>query len=286
MKDLMNKHILITGGTDGIGKAAVVEFAQRGARITIVGRNKDKTEQVIKEICSTTQNNQIDYMLCDLSCLAEVKRMALHVKSNHDRLDLLINNAGATFKKTVLGHDGYELTFTLNHLSHFLLTTTLLDLIRDTSDARVISTSSSMQARGKIDINNVAFNIHQSGPAAYATSKLANVLFTKELQNRLKGTSAVANCFEPGMVKTQFGGFGSDQGILLNLIYALAKPFAITPEKGADSLVWLATAPEAGQLKGQYVSKRKPIQPSQQARDESLAYSFWQLSEHLCEHVK
>lgn len=286
MTDLMKKHILVTGGTDGIGKAAVVEFAKRGARITLIGRNKEKTEQVIHEISTATHNDQIDYELCDLSRLADVKRMALNFKTKYDRLDLLVNNAGATFKKPLLGPDGYELTFTLNHLSHFLLTTTLLDLIRGTSDARVISTSSSMQARGKIDLDNIAYNTNNSGPTAYAASKLANILFTKELQNRLAGTNAVANCFEPGMVRTQFGGFGSDQGVFLNLVYALAKPFAVTAEKGADSLVWLATASEAGLLKGQYISKRKPTQPSKQAQDEQLASALWQLSEQLCKQVK
>src|SRR5262245_62531342 len=122
-----------------------------------------------------------------------------------------------------------------------------------------------MQARGKLDLEKTPTSLEGSGPAAYATSKLANILFTKELQRRLAGTTATANCFEPGMVRTQFGGFGSDQGLLLNLVYAVAKPFARTPEQGADSLIWLATSPEAASLNGEFVSKRRPVSPHQQA---------------------
>ena len=139
-----------------------------------------------------------------------------------------------------------------------------------------------MQARGKLELERTPTNLNVSGPRAYATSKLANILFTKELQRKLSGTTAVANCFEPGSVKTQFGGFGSDQGFLLNLVYTLAKPFSITPEQGADSLVWLATAEAAASLQGQYISKRKPVIPSKQAQDIQLASDLWQLSEQLC----
>ncbi len=282
MQDLNNKVILVTGATDGIGKAAVTEFAKRGASVTLVGRNKEKTEQLVAELKASTGNNNLDYLICDLSRLADIKRAAEAFKAKHNRLDVLVNNAGATLKEPVMGPDGYELTFALNHLAYFQLTVSLLDLLRNTPDARVVSTSSSMQARGKIDLDKTPTSLEGSGPNAYATSKLANILFTKELQLRLKGTTATANCFEPGMVRTQFGAFGSDQGFLLNLIYALAKPFAITPEQGADSLIWLATSPEAASLQGEYVSKRHPVTPSKQALDSTLAENLWVLSEKLC----
>lgn len=282
MHDLNEKVFLLTGATDGIGKAAATEFARRGAHITLVGRNRSKTEQVVDELKAATGNHHIDYLLCDLSRMSEVCRMADAFKSRHDRLDVLINNAGATFKQPVLGPDGYELTFALNHLAYFQLTVALLDVIRATPDARVVSTSSSMQARGKIALPDIATSLTGSGPRAYAASKLANILFTKALQKRLAGTSAVANCFEPGMVRTRFGGFGSDQGMVLNIVYALAKPFSSTPEQGADSLIWLATAPEAAALRGEYVSKRRPVTPQKQALDEKLAEDLWALSERLC----
>ncbi|ULA64302.1 MAG: Short-chain dehydrogenase/reductase sdr [Nitrospira sp.] len=282
MQDLKNKVFLVTGATDGIGRAAVTEFARRGASVTLVGRDKEKTERVVAELKASTGNENLAYLLCDLSRMADVKRAAETFKATHDRLDVLVNNAGATFKKPVLGPDGYELTFAVNHLAYFQMTASLLGLIRKTPGARVVSTSSSMQTRGRLDLEKTPTSLEGTGPHAYATSKLANILFTKELQRQLSGTTATANCFEPGIVRTQFGGFGSDQGLLLNVVYALAKPFSSTPEQGADSLIWLATSPEAASLRGTYISKRKPVTPSAQALDQKLAADLWLLSEKLC----
>ena len=281
-QDLAGKVFLVTGATDGIGKAAAMDFAKRGASLTIVGRNKEKTEKVLAELTAASGSESLDLLLCDLTRMADARRAAEAFKAKHDRLDVLVNNAGATFKSPVMGPDGFELTFSLNHLAYFQLTTPLLDLIRKTPGARVVSTSSSMQARGRLNLQKTPTSLEGSGPGAYATSKLANILFTKELQRRLSGTTATANCFEPGMVRTQFGGFGSDQGFLLNLVYALAKPFSSTPEQGADSLIWLATSPEASSLKGEYVSKRRPVTPQKQALDAKLAADLWALSERLC----
>lgn len=281
-RDLEGKVLLVTGATDGIGKAAADEFARRGASLTIVGRDQAKTARLLQELAESSGNQNLDSLVCDLSQLADVRRAAEEFKAKHDRLDVLVNNAGATFKAPVMGPDGYELTFALNHLAYFQLTTSLMDLILKTPGARVVSTSSSMQARGKIDLEKISTSLEGSGPSAYATSKLANILFTKELQRRLTGTTASANCFEPGMVRTQFGGFGSDQGFLLNAVYALAKPFASTPEKGADSLIWLATSAAAASLKGEYISKRRPVTPQKQALDPKLAADLWVLSEKLC----
>lgn len=285
-QDLIGKIILVTGATNGIGKAATTEFAKRGASVTLIGRDQEKTEQIVNELKASTANPNLDYILCDLTKLADIRLAAEEFKSKHDRLDVLVNNAGATFKKPVLGPDGYEITFALNHLAYFQMTTALLDLIRKTPNARVVSTSSSMQARGKLDLAQTPYNTEVSGPRAYGTSKLANILFTKELQRKLEGTSAVANCFEPGMVNTSFGAFGTDQGWFINLVYKLAQPFAVTPEQGADSLIWLATSAEAASLKGQYISKRKIAKPAKQALDDKLATDLWILSEELCEKAK
>lgn len=280
--DLAGKVFLVTGATDGIGKAAAMAFAKRGAALTVVGRDREKTERVLAELKAASGHGNIDPLICDLSRPADVKRAAEQFKAAHDRLDVLGNNAGATFKTPVMGPDGVELTFALNHLAYFQLTASLLDLIRRTPGARVVSTSSAMQARGRLDLEKTPTSLEGSGPAAYATSKLANILFTKELQRRLDGTTATANCFEPGMVRTRFGGFGSDQGFVLNVVYALARPFARTPEQGADSLIWLATSPEAASLKGEYVSNRRPVTPQKQALDPKLAADLWTLSERLC----
>lgn len=279
---LTDKVILLTGGTDGIGKAAALEFAKRGAKLTIVGRNKEKTERVVAELKAASNNDSVSYLLCDLSRMADIKRAAEEFKATHDRLDVLVNNAGASFKAPLLGPDGFELTFALDHLAYFQLTTSLLELLKVTPGARIVSTSSAMQSQGSVNLDTIATSLKGFGPGVYATSKLANILFTKELQARLAGTGVVANCFEPGTVATQFGAFGSDQGCLINTIYALARPFASTPEQGADSLVWLASAPEAGALRGEFVSKRKPIKPNKQALDTKLAAGLWELSARLC----
>lgn len=287
MKDLQQKVILVTGATNGIGKAAATNFAGRGAILTIVGRNRAKTEQVLAELKASSGNRNLEMITCDLSRNAEVRRAAEVFKSRHDRIDVLVNNAGAVFKSPVLCPDAIEQTFALNHLAGFQLTTSLLDLIRKTPAARVVSTSSAMHARGKLDLQKTPASLEGSGTLAYATSKLANILFTKDLQRRLDGTTAIANCFEPGNVKTQFGAYGgTDLGWVNNLIYKLGGLFAISPEAGADSLIWLATSPEAASLKGQYVSKRRPVTLSnKQAMDMELAEELWVLSEKLCREI-
>lgn len=282
MQDLAGKIFLVTGATEGIGKAAATEFAKRGATLTIIGRNREKTEQVLKELEAVSGNKNLDLLICDLSRLADVRRAAGAFRVKHDRLDVLANNAGVTFKSPVMGPDGFELTFALNYLAHFQLTSSLLDVIRHTPGARVVSTSSGMQVRGVLDLQKTPTSLEGPGWRAYATSKLANILFTKELQRRLEGTTATANCFEPGTVRTKFGAFGSDLGFLMNLVYALAKPFAKTPEQGAESLIWLSTSPEAASLRGEYISNRRPVSPSKQARDPKLASDLWTLSEKLC----
>src|SRR5262249_7958654 len=152
LMDLTGKVFLVTGATDGIGKAAAMAFARRGASMTIVGRNREKTERVLAELRAASGNKNLEILLCDLSRLADVKRAAEEFKAGHNRLDVLVNNAGATFRSPVLGPDGFELTFALNHLAYFQLTTSLLDLIRITPGARVVSTSSAMQARGRLDL--------------------------------------------------------------------------------------------------------------------------------------
>lgn len=280
--DLLGKTFLVTGGTDGIGKAAAAEFARRGASLTLVGRNKAKTERTIEDLKAATGNPHLDFLICDLSSMAQIGQAAEEFKARHDRLDVLVNNAGAMFKTPRIGPDGIELTFALNHLAYFRLTTALLDLIGRTPGARVVSTLSAMQARGALDLRKTPTSTEGSGMRAYATSKLANILFTKELQRRLDGTGATANCFHPGTIRSQFGGFGADVGFWMGLAFTLAKPFAKSPEQGADSLIWLATAPEAASLKGQYIANRRPLTPQKQAMDAQLAKDLWALSETLC----
>eukprot|EP01124_Arcella_intermedia_P021053 TRINITY_DN287_c0_g1_i1.p1 TRINITY_DN287_c0_g1~~TRINITY_DN287_c0_g1_i1.p1 ORF type:complete len:287 (+),score=36.70 TRINITY_DN287_c0_g1_i1:29-889(+) len=285
LKSLGGKVFLVTGATDGIGKAAATEFARRGAFVTLVGRNQTKTAKVLEELKLSTKNDNLDAIVCDLSSMAEVRRAAEEFKAKHDRLDVLVNNVGAIFTPRK-GPDGYEITFALNHLSYFQLTVSLLDLIKKTPGARIVSTSSGMQAMGSLDLEKTPYATDGSSMSAYSTSKLANILFTKELQRQLEGTSVVANCFEPGVVQTNIGAFGeTDLGWFTNLAFWLSKPFSRTPEQGADSLIWLATSDEAGALKGEHVYDRRVAKPTRQAEDPVLAQKLWELSTTLCQKV-
>lgn len=282
IQDLQGKVILITGATEGLGKAAALNFAKRGASVTVIGRNRQKTTQVVAELKSQSGNQQVQHIICDLLSLQDVKRAAEEFRSHNDRLDILANNAGAMFNKSTLTVDGYEVTFALNHLAHFLLTTSLADLLRSTPGSRVVSTSSGMQASGNLDLATVATDVTASRGRTYGTAKLSNILFTKELQRRL-GPSVAVNCFHPGIVRTKFGAFGQDFGFLFNLVFKLSLPFSKSPEEGADTLVWLATAPVAAGLRGEYLTNRRVIKPQKQALDDKLAAGLWTVSEKLCQ---
>lgn len=163
------------------------------------------------------------------------------------------------------------------------MTRVLFDLLKNTPDSRVVSTSNGMQARRKIELESITTSIDRSGPRAYSDSKLANILFTRELQRQFGDKSTVANCFEPGSVKTSFGGFGSDQGFLLNLIYKIAAPFSRIPEQGADTSIWLATSEETKNFRGVFTGSRKIKSPQKQAISDSLALKLWELSEKICD---
>ena len=212
-KDLEGKVFLITGGTEGIGKAAALELARRGANLTIVGRNREKTERVVSELKAAGGYDRVGLLMGDMGKISDIRAVAKSFAAQNDRLDVLINNAGAWFEKYVLTEDGIEQTFAVNHMGYFVLTTELLDLIRKTPGARVVSTSSGAHQASRFDVNHVVKRNGSAGFPAYADSKLANVLFTLELAKRLSGTTAVANCFHPGFVHSEFGGnngiFGS-----------------------------------------------------------------------------
>jgi retinol dehydrogenase 12 len=279
-QDLQGKIFLVTGATEGIGKAAALHFAKRGAELVIVGRNKEKSEQVLAELARHSSQNKISLLLGDMSSLADIRKVAAQFKEKHDRLDVLVNNAGAVFSDKKLSTDGYEMTFALNHLGYFLLTQELLPLLEKTPGSRLISTSSGAHATGKIDTSFIAKREGKgAGFSAYADSKLANILFTRELSRRAKGV--IVNCFHPGFVYTGFGQ--NNTGLMAKLIKFGASRFARTPEKGAETLIWLATAPEAAKLQGEYCYDCKPIKTAKRAKDDIAAQALWDLSEKLCQ---
>lgn len=278
-KDLEGKVCLITGGTEGIGKVAALDFARRGATLTLVGRNQEKTQRVVNELKAAGNYDRVHMILADMSKIADAKAAAKEFAGKNDRLDILINNAGAWFDKYGLTPDGIEQTFALNHMGYFVLTNELLDMIRKTSGARVVSTSSGAHMMSRFDLHFVVKRDGSASFPAYADSKLANVLFTLELAKRLSGTSAVANCFHPGFTHTEFG---MNNPGLLSWTFRLGQNlFARSAEKGAETLIWLATHPEASAFSGQYFYDLKVRRVRARGDDEGLAAALWDLSEKL-----
>jgi retinol dehydrogenase-12 len=264
------KTVLITGATNGIGKAAALELAKMGASLVIVGRNPAKTQDTVAEIKATSGNPNVEYLLADLSSMAEVRKLAEAFKSKHARLDVLINNAGAMFAKRQETVDGYEMTFAINHLSYFLLTNLLLDTLKASAPARIINVSSDAHRIGELDFDDLhsTRGYGMGGMRAYGISKLANVMFTYELARRLEGTGVTANVLHPGFVAT---GFGRNNGTWLDLGMRLAHLFAISPEKGAETIVYLASSPQLIGVTGKYWEKGREVASSKPSYDQEAA---------------
>jgi NAD(P)-dependent dehydrogenase (short-subunit alcohol dehydrogenase family) len=283
-RDLAGKVFLLTGATEGIGKAAAIEFARRGATLVLVGRNREKSERVVEGLVKESGNEHVELLLGDLSRVSEMRRIAHEFQAKHDRLDVLVNNAGAIFTDRKLSADGYEMTFALNHLAYFVVTMELLELLKKTArehgSARIVSTSSGAHASGKLDHDDVVRREKRfSGFEVYGSSKLANILFTSELARRLQGTGVTANCFHPGFVQTGFGA--NNEGFIATAIKVGASLFARTPVKGAETLVWLAASPEAARFDGEYFMDKKPGRRTRRARDPELGRRLWDLTEGL-----
>jgi NAD(P)-dependent dehydrogenase (short-subunit alcohol dehydrogenase family) len=281
-RDLEGRVFLMTGGTEGIGKAAAHALAKRGATLVLIGRDPEKTTRVVAELKAASGNERIETIIADLSRLADVRAAAERFRAGHDRLDVLVNNAGAMFDQALRSADGYELTFALNHLAYFQLTAALLDLLKKTPGARVVSTASNAHRRGQIDLDDIAAgNKSRLGFLRYSDSKLANILFTRELARRLAGTGVVATCFHPGFIASAFGH--NTHGVTRAITMLLQKLRALTPEQGADTLVWLATSPDpAARESGGYFVERKRVSGTARAQDDAMAARLWELSERLC----
>jgi retinol dehydrogenase-12 len=276
--ELEGKVFLMTGATEGIGKAAAHEFARRGAVLVLVGRNREKSERVVQELETASGNEHIELLLGDMSRIADVRAVADRFRASHDRLDVLVNNAGALFLEYRTSEDGIEMTFALNHMAYFVLTTALLDLLRRTPGSRVVSTSSGAHHMSRMDLATIATRNGKAGLGAYADSKLANILFTRELARRL-GSQSTASCFHPGFVQSGF--YSSNRGGTAWLFKTLASMFARTPEKGAETLVWAATSAEAAGSSGEYFQDCKRARTAKLATDDELAKGLWELSEKL-----
>jgi len=279
LKDTMNGKIcLVTGATNGIGKATAQALAQMGATVVIVGRNAQKTSCVVDKIRSASGNKHVDSLLADLSSQQEVRALADEFKSRYSHLHVLLNNAGGFFMKRQFSVDGIEMTFALNHLASFLLTNLLLDTIKASAPARIINVSSNAHTSGKIDFDNLQGELNYS-PRAYDNSKLANILFTIELARRLEGTGVTVNALHPGFVAT---GFAKNNGKVIAALVSLFAPLvARSPAKGAETPIYLASSPSVEAITGEYFYDSHVIPVAPQATDMAVARKLWDVSAEL-----
>ncbi|HEV8359481.1 MAG TPA: SDR family NAD(P)-dependent oxidoreductase [Candidatus Thermoplasmatota archaeon] len=268
---------LVTGATSGIGLAAARALAAQGARVLLGARSRERGEAAIAAIKAATPGAAVDLFVADLAQQREVRRLAADVRARHRELDVLVNNAGAVLGQRQRTEDGLEHTLALNHLAPFLLTHLLLDPLRAAAPARVVTVASEAHRYGP-----GRFDFRGERPHnpwwAYADSKLGNILFTRALAKRLDPRELTANCMHPGVVRTNFGMSG---GLMVGGAMRLARPFLRSPERGADTAVWLASAPEVDGQTGGYYKDRRLRQPSPRARDDALAEQVWQQSAKL-----
>jgi retinol dehydrogenase-14 len=275
---MAGKTVLITGGSGGIGKATALALAQKGARIAITGRDRERTEDAAGEI-RLAGGGQVDTFVADLSSQAEVRRLAAEVRQDLPRIDALINNVGGYWNTRQVTVDGLERTFAVNHLAPFLLTNVLLDRLERSAPSRVVTVASNAQRLGRIDFDDLQGELSYSGARAYNQSKLANVLFTYELARRLLATSVTANALHPGVVSTSFGA--DDPSSVQRLLVPFLRPFMKTPARGAATSVYLASASDLDQVTGGFFANSKAKRSSDRSYDEIAAGRLWQVSADL-----
>ena len=269
---------LITGATSGIGEVTARELARRGMHVIIVGRSAERVAATVARIKQAT-GVDVETLIADLSSQAGVRSVAETFLQRYQRLDVLINNAGGFFASRQVSADGIELTWALNHMSYFLLTNLLTDILRASAPARVVNVSSDAHRSGVMRWDDLQFTRSYNGWAAYAQSKLANILFSNELARRLEGTGVTSNALHPGFVATRFA---HNNGIIWGGLMALMQRlFGITPEEGAQTSIYLATASEVATISGRYFVKSRETSPAPQAQDMAAAARLWEITERM-----
>ncbi len=280
MNELSGKTVLVTGATNGIGKVTALELAKKGATVVVVGRNGVKIDQVVQQIKEESKNSAIEGLDSDLSSMAEVRQVAQQFQQKYSQLHVLVNNAGGIFAHRMLTADGYEYTFALNHLAYFLLTNLLLDELKRSAPARIINVSSRAHEGAVLDFDDLQNERRYGygGYRAYGESKLANLLFTYELARRLAGTGVIVNAVHPGSVAT---GFGVNNGGMMHLGMQIFHQFSLTPEQGADTVIYLASSPAVEGITGKYWTERKAVASSSESYNETAQHRLWTVSAQL-----
>jgi retinol dehydrogenase-14 len=277
-RTMTGKTVLVTGGTGGIGKATAIGLARLGARVAITGRELTRTQQAAAEIGRESGNPAVDAFAADLSCQAEVRRLATEVLAAYPRLDVLVNNVGGFWAHRHVTADGLERTFALNHLAPFLLTNLLLERLESTAPARVVTVASNAQAMGRIAFDDLQGAQDYVGSRAYNQSKLANVMFTYELARCLAGTGVTANALHPGVVRTGFGA--EDPSVLTRAAMPFLR-FLKTPAQGALTSIYLASSADVEGISGRYFANRTPKSSNKLSYDATAASRLWDVSADL-----
>ncbi len=275
--NISGKLCVVTGANAGIGKQTAIGLARLGARVVMVCRNPERGEAARADVASAT-GAEIELMQCDMASFASMRDFAARFAERHDRLDVLVNNAGMMFAKRELTEDGLESTFAVNHLGYYMITNLLRDLLIQSAPARVVVVASTAHKRARLDWENLQGEKRFSSFKAYALSKLCNILFTYELARRLEGTGVTANCLHPGVVASNFG---STAGPLFRNLVKIGHPFLMSPERGARTSIYVASAPELADTTGTYFARSRPARSSAISHDRAAQARLWQLSADL-----
>jgi NAD(P)-dependent dehydrogenase (short-subunit alcohol dehydrogenase family) len=267
------RTVVITGATSGIGAVAARQLAGKGARIVIVARDRQRAEETLRDLRSANTGQPHTVFYADLSRLSEMKRVAAEIAAAEPRIDVLMNNAGLVASGNQRTEDGLELMFATNHLAYFVLTNLLLERLRAADGGRIVSTASEAHRRGRLDFDRLQ---EQQGMTGYGTTKLCNILFTRELARRIAATGVTANCLHPGFVATRFGD--NSGGALRAGITVAKRLFALSPQEGAKTMVYLASSPEPAGRSGGYYDRCALAQPSRAAQSDAAARRLWELS--------
>jgi NAD(P)-dependent dehydrogenase (short-subunit alcohol dehydrogenase family) len=271
------KIVVITGATSGIGEVAAQALAEAGATIVFIARDAARAEATLKRLNAKSRAPHRFYR-ADLSNIAATRRVGAEIARQTPKIDVLVNNAGAIFSSRRLTADGLEMTFALNHMSYFVLSEALRENLLASAPARIVNTASDAHQGATIDFSDLQGEKNYSATRAYGRSKLCNILFTRELAGSLAGTGVTANCLHPGFVATRFG---DEAGGMVGRFLGLAKFFARTTEKGAETIVYLASSPEVSNESGLYFVDRRKATPSSAAQDDDTARRLWAVSVEL-----
>ena len=267
---------IVTGANAGIGLYTALGLARAGMRVVMVGRDAGRLAAGRRFVAERTDGTRLASAVADFASLAAVRRLAAELLSSEVRIDVLVNNAGLSIAQFARTADGNEMTFAVNHLAPFLLTNLLLDRLKASAPARVVTVASAAHRRARLDLATINGPRDWSMVKAYSRSKLCNILFTAELARRLDGSGVVATCLHPGVVATAIAAHG-----LVGLFWRLGKPFMVSPEKGAETSVFLATVADPAPFHGAYVVGRERAETDRQARDPALARALWEESARL-----